>query len=165
MLSYKPTGCGSNREKELLSLAEILPCPFHSPPTTSSFTLRMTRQARGLPCQAPAAIPYRPFPTHALPGVLRRFVEQAAAVLGCDAACIALPALAAYTARIGATCELQLKPGWSEPCVLWTAVVAEPGALPSAALRLATDFLWQQQADLVHSQEVAREKYRTQLFH
>src|SRR5262245_10672040 len=102
-----------------------------------------------LPKQAPPGA-YRPFPTQALQGVMRRFVEQAAA-LGCDPACVALPALAAYSARIGASRALELKPGWTEPCALWTVVVAEAGSRQSAALRQATEFLWREQAELLHS--------------
>jgi hypothetical protein len=77
--------------------------------------------------------PYRPFPVEALPGPVRAFTQEAAQSLGCDPAFVALPALAVVASAIGNTRTIQLKRGWQEPSILWTAVIAESGTLKSPA--------------------------------
>src|SRR5262249_3623725 len=106
---------------------------------------------------------YRPFPSEALPSGMRRHVEQSADALGCDPAAVALPALAAFAALVGNTRVLQLKGTWSEPCVLWTAVVGEPGSLKSAALQQAAGFMLQQQRQLLTLPHPAAEEHREAL--
>src|SRR4051794_30574920 len=87
------------------------------------------------------ATTYQPFPTDSPPGPVREFVVQASAALDCDAAAVALPGLAAMAGLVGNTRVLELKSTWVEPCVLWTAVIGEPGTRKSAALQQATGFL------------------------
>jgi hypothetical protein len=100
---------------------------------------------------------YKPFPTHLLPGALREFTECASTSIGCDPAVVALPALAAAASAIGNTRRIQLKPGWSEPSILWTAIVAESGRLKSPAFTLvqaAIDELQRQYLDR-HALDIA----------
>jgi hypothetical protein len=66
-----------------------------------------------------------PFPVQELPVGLRESVREGALALGCDPACLAVLALAVVAAAIGTTRVLRLKPGWDEPCALWTAVVGD----------------------------------------
>jgi hypothetical protein len=77
---------------------------------------------------------YRPFPTQVLPSLCSEFVRQAAASIGCDESMIALPLLTAIAAAIGNACRIELKPGYSEPAVIWAAVVSESGSRKSPAL-------------------------------
>ena len=85
----------------------------------------------------PVVEPYRPFPLECLPEPVRSFVEQAAVAMCCDESYIALPLLAAAAAAVGNCLQIELKKGWTEPCILWCVVVAESGTLKSPALELA----------------------------
>jgi len=80
---------------------------------------------------------FRPFPVDALPEPMRRFVSVAASALGCDASYVALPVLAVAASCIGNSYRVILKRGWTEPAVLWCAIVGESGSLKSPAFRLA----------------------------
>ncbi|MHB1422806.1 MAG: DUF3987 domain-containing protein [Gemmataceae bacterium] len=93
--------------------------------------------------------PYEPFPLNALPGGPRDFVRQAAAALGCDPALVALPVLAALAAAIGNTRAIRLKRGWTEPAILWTALVSDSGTLKSPAHCLAVNHLFRAQEQLL----------------
>src|SRR5262249_21319955 len=75
----------------------------------------------------------KPFPFELLPITVREYCEEAAAALGCDPAFVALPVIAELGGAIGFTRVLQLKKTWREPCIFWTAVVAESGTLKSPA--------------------------------
>jgi hypothetical protein len=91
---------------------------------------------------------YRPFPVDALPEPIRRYVEQGALALGCDAAYLALPALSVAAGLIGYTRVLRLKRTWHVPSVVWTLVIADSGSLKTPAYCLATDYLFKLQARL-----------------
>ena len=80
---------------------------------------------------------YEPFPVELLPGVMRQFVEQAAAATGCDTACVALPALAVVSASIGTTRRVRLKSGWSEFPIIWPVCVMESGGKKTPAFNHA----------------------------
>lgn len=99
---------------------------------------------------------YQPFPVNALPQPLRRFVKEASQAIGCDSSYIALPVLAAVAGCIGNTYRVVLKRTWTEPSVLWCAVIAESGSLKTPAHRLAVQHLHIVQADAIkkhHDQE------------
>ena len=74
-------------------------------------------------------IPFRPFPTHVLPAALRGFVSGTAKAMGCDESYIALPLLSVLATAIGNSRRVQLKRGWTEPAILWSAIVGESGTL------------------------------------
>ena len=81
--------------------------------------------------------PALPFPTEVLPQTLRSFVNEVAAALPCPAEFVAVPMLSLMGAAIGTSCVLEIKPGWHEAPLLYTAVVAEPGSKKSPALNHA----------------------------
>lgn len=88
---------------------------------------------------APPPPPRKPFPIAALPPVVRRYVEECAAFLGCCPSLVALPVLVVLASAIGTTRRVILRGGaqpWAEPSVLWGAIVAESGQLKSPALDL-----------------------------
>jgi hypothetical protein len=85
----------------------------------------------------PAPEPYQPFPTDCLPGVVARFVREAAAAIGCDEGFVAMPALAACAGMIGYTRVLRIKRTWTAPAVVWGCVVAESGGHKTPAMNLA----------------------------
>jgi hypothetical protein len=82
--------------------------------------------------------PYRPFPVEVLPATIAALVLEGAAAMRCDPAYIALPALVAVAGVIGNTREIRLKRTWTEPSVLWAAVIAESGTMKTPAHDLAT---------------------------
>jgi len=89
------------------------------------------------PRPEPSVRRYRPFPTETLPEPVRTFVREASAAIGCDPSYVALPLLAGLASAIGNTRRIQLKPGWSEPSIVWTAIVGDSGTMKSPALELA----------------------------
>ena len=102
---------------------------------------------------------YTPFPVGHLPRVLRDLVTAGAGGIGCDPAMIAIPGLAALAAAVGSTRVVEVKQGWTEPAVLWGAVIAESGSRKSPAFALATAPLADAQRKY-HQDHAEEEAYR-----
>ncbi len=117
-----------------------------------TFDPQMARHGRAI-----SPLCYKPFPTDALPHVLGTFVREQATALGCDEAFIALPLLAVVASAIGNNRVICLKKGWTEPSILWTAIVADSGTLKSPAIRSVVDPLFaiqrRKQAEFAKRQE------------
>ena len=89
---------------------------------------------------------YRPFPIHLLPEPLRSFVPEAARAIGCDPACVALPALAGCAGAIGNTRRVKIKGmGWTEPAVVWCVAIASSGTQKSPGQEAAVVSLQEKQ--------------------
>jgi len=80
---------------------------------------------------------YVPFPVEALPEPVRSYIAEGARAIGCDASFLALPMLAGLASAIGNTRRLAIKRSWSEPPILWCAIVGESGTAKSPAMELA----------------------------
>ena len=106
--------------------------------------------------------PYIPFPIWTLPESVRKFVLATAAAIGCDVAFVALPILAALARVIGNRRKIGLKSTWSEPAIIWGAIVARTGSQKSPALQAATAFLQEleQRAYEEFQQELANYRVR-----
>lgn len=89
------------------------------------------------PDESPLTELSRPFPTLALPEAVRGLVAAGAAAIGCDPAYIAMPLLAVLGAAIGNSRRIRLKKAWSEPAIIWSAIVGNSGTVKSPALDLA----------------------------
>ncbi len=76
---------------------------------------------------------YMPFPLAALPQPMRDYVDACSSAIDCDPAYIGLPLLAAKAAAIGNTRRIRLKRSWTEPAILWGAIVGESGTAKSPA--------------------------------
>jgi len=112
--------------------------------------------ANAEPKDPPALIPpWVLFPIELLPEPLASFVEETSAALGCDLAFVGLPALAVVASCIGTTRVVRLKKTWTEPPILWAAVVARSGTLKSPALDAAVKPLRDAQAARFAEFEVA----------
>ena len=83
------------------------------------------------------SVAFRPMPLDCLPSVLASFVETAGEAIGCDPAYIGVPMLSSLGSAVGTKARLELKQGWTEPGILWTAVVGHSGTQKSPALELA----------------------------
>lgn len=77
------------------------------------------------------------FPVEALPWPLDKFVSEAAGSLRCDPCFIALPLLSMLASAVGNTRRIRVKRDWSEPCLLWTVIVADSGTMKSPSMELA----------------------------
>ena len=103
-------------------------------------------------------IPYQPFPVNCLPKLLMEYVIGAAKSIGCDVAFVAVPMLSAIAAAIGASRIVEVKPGYTQPSILWTGVVANSGSGKSPAQQSALGPLYriEEAAHDRHAEECER---------
>lgn len=118
---------------------------------------------------APAVEPFKPFPVDALPQPLRRFVIELATSTGTDPACAALAVLTTLAGVIGNRVAAQVKRGWTEPAILWGAIVAPSGTNKSAVLTIATNPIFemykecrQQFTEQLEVFEVEKQRYEVE---
>ncbi len=97
-----------------------------------------------------------PFPTDRLPEVLARFVVEAAAAVGCDESYLAAALLPVVASAIGNTRRVRLKRDWTEPPVLWAAIVGNSGSMKSPAVRLVM-------RSVVRRQKTVRNAHQSEL--
>ena len=109
---------------------------------------------------AAAPPPYKAFPVEILPEPIRSYVVNGARVIGCDAAYLALPMLAALAAAIGNSRRIRLKVGWVEACILWCVIIGDSGTMKSPALELAVRPLRRRQERLFKEHEAELAKYK-----
>jgi len=100
------------------------------------------------------------FPTHALPHVLREWVEAESHATQTPADLAALLALSVCSACIARRVVVEPRPGWREPVNLFTAVLLEPGNRKSAVFADAMKPLRELEAELIEAARpvVAREQ-------
>ncbi len=98
------------------------------------------------------------FPTHALPQVLRRWVEAESLATQTPADLAGLLALAVCSALIARRVEVEPRPGWREPVNLFVTILLEPGNRKSAVFTDALRPLRELEAELIEAarSEVAR---------
>ncbi len=112
---------------------------------------------------APLGLAFSPFPVDVLPEPLGAFVAEAARAIVCDASFVALPLLSGLASAIGNTYRIELKPGWSEPAIVWTAIVGESGTAKSPALELALRPIRKRQHEAMKRHAAELEKHRSAL--
>ena len=86
-------------------------------------------------------IAYQDFPTHTLPSPVGDYVRAAAKAIGCDESFIALPLLASLARAVGNKRVIRLKRTWTEPAIIWAAIVGNSGTHKTPAMQAATKFL------------------------
>ena len=105
------------------------------------------------------AEPYKRFSVECFPEPARGFIESASRALGVDESFVGLPLLAALSAAVGNARAVQVKPGWVEPAVVWTAIVGPSGTMKTPAMKAVLKPLYRrQEADLARYRE-QREAY------
>jgi hypothetical protein len=77
------------------------------------------------------------FPTHVLPSSMRRLVSSGCTAMGVPAEFVAVPLLVLAGAVIGNAWEIEVKGGWWEGPNLYAAIVGDPGAKKTPAMKLA----------------------------
>ena len=100
------------------------------------------------------------FPLHALPEVLRRYLEEAAHAKEAPVEFVALPMLAALGVGIGASRRFRIERSWSELPTLYTAVIALPASGKSPAEDAAMLPVYRQSKVLNHRYKLALEAWK-----
>ncbi len=103
------------------------------------------------------------FPVQVLPRTLRRFVEEAAASIGCPPEFIAVPMLPTLGAAIGNSRVLEAKGSYTESAVLYTAIVGDIGTSKTPAYNLATAPARRKQEELGREYREAVADYEREL--
>lgn len=96
------------------------------------------------------------FPVEALPERLGCFVRHAAESLSCPVDFVGVFALSVMSSAVGTARAIRLKSGWTEPAVLYTAVVAPPASKKSPAIKVALSPVHQKQ--MAHKYEYDQRK-------
>lgn len=77
------------------------------------------------------------FPVWVFPEAVRTYIEQGAAAIGAPVDFIAVPFLGFVAGIAGNRRPIQLKGGWVERPILWTAIVGRPGTAKTPAIKHA----------------------------
>jgi hypothetical protein len=78
-----------------------------------------------------------PFPVETLPGPFRKFVEDGADSLPAPRDYLGVPMLTIAGTAIGTRKSVEIKPGWKERPLIWSAVIGLTGTHKSPALGMA----------------------------
>ena len=106
---------------------------------------------------------WTPFPCGALGFTVGRYCTRVAEAIGCDVSMVALPALACLAGVIGNRRVIRLKPGWTEPAIVWPVVVARSGARKSPALSEVTRPLHRAEVEAIELERQRRADYQAEL--
>lgn len=104
-----------------------------------------------------------PFPTRVLPPVCRSFVIAGGEAQGVDPIFYAAPMLAILAGAIGNSRRVTLKPGYSEPSVLWTAVVSPSGTGKTPAFRAVVQPIRDRDRELHEQTEREQKRHESEL--
>lgn len=104
---------------------------------------------------------FEPFPVDVLPEPLKGFVKESSKSLGVGSSMLATPLFAILASCVGATRTIKLKRDWTEPSVLWTAILGSPGSLKSPALKIVIELLDDIQNQAFFEYETEREGYES----
>jgi hypothetical protein len=102
---------------------------------------------------------YKPFPIGVLPIIVADYVRAASCAIGCDPSFIALPLMACLARAIGNKRAIRLKRTWTEPAIIWAAIIGKSGTHKSPALTAATSFLNRHQAKSIAAFDEAVARY------
>lgn len=101
---------------------------------------------------------FKPLHPELFPEPARSFIRSASEALGVDTTFIAAPLLSALAGAIGNARVVQVKNGWTEPAVVWTAIVGQSGALKTPSINAVLKPLHTHQlADLARFQDEMKE--------
>jgi putative DNA primase/helicase len=143
---------------------------YYQPPSRSRRTAKPTSLALlasfADEAQQPdmAGLPDVPlFPIDVLPEAARRYISEAATALGVPPDMVAVPLLTFAGATIGNSLCIELKPGYWQRPILYTAVVAVPGSAKSPALDAARFPLDVLQREAIEAYKQALQEYEREL--
>lgn len=102
---------------------------------------------------------WKPFPYDQFPDPVKEYIRQAAMSLHCEPSMVGLPMLSSLATAIGNSIIIQPKRGWTEPAVVWSAVVAPSGSMKSPAVKAGTRFVQDQQQRQAEAYRLAMQDY------
>jgi hypothetical protein len=108
-------------------------------------------------CPSLAPAPYTPPPLDLLCSPLQDYVLAAAESLSVDVSYIFLPMLSALATAIGNSRIVQLKPGFTQPPVIWTGIIGRSGSKKSPALAGAIFAIREREREMVRENREAQE--------
>ena len=105
------------------------------------------------------------YPLHCFPDRVRSFFEAVASSMQVDVSAVGTLALPIMAGCIGNAARVRIKPGWSEPSVLWSCCVMSSGQRKTPVVNAVTKPLhtWQQQQ--FDDFELQLHQYRTAYEH
>lgn len=131
-----------------------------APAVTVTTTARKPARGGGSGDGDAVTVPaFAPFPGDVLPEPVRGFVAEAAKAIGCDSSYVALPLLSGLASAIGNTHRIALKRRWTEPAIVWTAIVGDSGTAKSPALELALRPIRKRQHEAMKHHAAAMKEY------
>lgn len=114
-------------------------------------------------CPTPDALPYTPPPLRLLPPELQDYVFAASDALAVDVSYIFFPLLSALGTAIGNSRIVQLKPGFVQPPIIWSAIVGRSGSKKSPALEEGTFAIRERERHFIRQNFEAQRQYEKQL--
>jgi hypothetical protein len=121
--------------------------------------LALQEQADEVAADVTGIAPHTPFPVESLPSVVGRYVAAAAAAIGCAASFVALPLLVCLARAIGNRRVIRLKQSWTEPAILWAAIVGNSGSHKTPAMLASTRFVQRYEAKLAELNKQAMDNF------
>jgi hypothetical protein len=115
-----------------------------------------TKKAKQMPKE------FEPFPVELLPEPIQSYVVDGGKALGCDPAFIAIPMLSILASAIGNSRCIKLKESWTEPAILWTALIGESGSMKTPAINYAMSTLKKMQEKAFREYDKKMVKYKKQ---
>jgi hypothetical protein len=106
-------------------------------------------------------LPRIPFPVDCLPVTLARWATDTQRCINLkDPSMPAIAALAVISSVIGSSCRIEIKPGYTEPAALNTAIVLDTGGAKSPVIEAATKYLETLQSEKI--KQWRREVYESE---
>lgn len=109
------------------------------------------------------ALPYTPPPLDLLPSALQDYVRAASESLEVDVSYILLPVLSAMGTAVGDSRVIQLKPGFVQPPIIWTAIIGRSGSKKSPALDEGTFPIRERERDFIRQNSEALREHENDL--
>ncbi|NOU62286.1 DUF3987 domain-containing protein [Marinifilum caeruleilacunae] len=99
------------------------------------------------------------FPLHVFPEPLREYINESADAINCPADFISMAVLSSFSLAVGSKVVADVKNIWKESPVLFSAIVAEPGAKKTPALKAGALAVFQLQQELAQIYATRKQAY------
>jgi len=112
-------------------------------------------------CEEPDQYPR--FPVEVLPVSIADFIRNAAKAINCHETFVALPLLTGFASAVGNSRVIEIKPGWQEPCIVWTGIVGVSGTGKTPGMKTALAPVFERQTQMFLDHATAEEEYEKSL--
>ena len=121
--------------------------------------------SEGSGVSVPSQPTWEPFPTSVLPEPLKTYVPEVAKAIGCDDSFIAVASLVTLAGAVGNRRRVRVRSSWTEPFVLWGALVAPSGTQKSPAMAEVVGPLSRDDQQKIKTHQQFYEAYEIELDH